>query len=569
MPSQCRRFFLLLFLAACRLCTPAASRADAYAAAVLADEPAAYFRLTETNGAYYSLVNAHTATAVGSVTRGAVGSGCRNSTLRQARLFDGLGPDNVGVSLINSLAPGYGIGTQYILGPDAPDLNPGTNSLTLEAWIFLPACYTAAGEGFVIAKIGHPTTIGYVLATRLENNAMCVYGRLVDADSGETSSFNTPYAAVSTGAWHHVAAVFQRNPPGTDDVATIYVNGAAQGATTGSLSKIGNAINGLAEPIETLAPLGIGVGVKTNGAVLGYAMSGFVDEVAIYRRAMDAEAISTHYEAAAGAWRRSSTAPAGNHLVAALSRSAITSSTGRVAFWIDESAIEGYQDFAQPTEAFRPDRTELLMPNNRTVPALGFTSTLSHYLELTANSAMDGNTWTWFIVFRHEGANAVRVLIRSAYSSGTPQPTSNAALWGTYLQANTVINAHSRQLSGTLVSTVQTPASANQWAISSGNWNGTADSLNGVEAGTLIARLRDAAGTVYPPFTTGATAAATGHVRTRVGLNSSDTQYAFNGKIVEILLYNTALSASDVSAVEQYLSSKYLRSGSGTLLLIR
>jgi hypothetical protein len=49
-------------LAACRLCNPATSRADAYAAAVLTDEPAAYFRLTETNDAYYSGVNAFTGT---------------------------------------------------------------------------------------------------------------------------------------------------------------------------------------------------------------------------------------------------------------------------------------------------------------------------------------------------------------------------------------------------------------------------------------------------------------------------------------------------------------------------
>jgi hypothetical protein len=574
MPNS--RFWLtrLAFLSGLLFSGPFAARGDAYASAILTDEPAAYFRLGEAAGVYYSLVNGHTGTVVGSASRGGAGPGCRNASMRGARLFDGLEPDNATVYVKNALQPQYGVGTEFIRVPDSPGLNPGTNGLTLEAWVYLPSLYTVAGDGLIIAKLGTPEKdirVGYSLATRLENESLCVYGRLIDQEAELSAFFDTPFAAIATGAWHHVAAVFQRNPPGTQDLASIYVNGVLRGTTTGSLSKVGNVIDGQPEDIKPTAPLGIGAGIRTNGTVLGYALHGSVDEAAVYGRALGWEAVSNHYEAAAGTRRGTTTVPVTENLLAALqSVSSITSSTGRVAVWVDEAPGGGYQDFVQIVAAYRPSRTQIAMPNSRPLAALDFNSAAQQYLELQTNAAMNTNTLTWFVVFKPDVTNAIQVVTRTAYTSGAG-PSGSPSLWGTYAQINTAINTYSRQVGGTMGSGVLTPADATGWLIASGAWNGTNVAVNGVAAKTMTARLRDPAGTVYAPASaTGLDANPAGHLRTRVGLSSTvASPYPFVGKIAEVLIYTTALSASDVAAVEQYLASKYFIPAKGTLMLVR
>lgn len=544
-------------------------RADAYSSAVTADHPAAYFRLSETNGSYFSVDNAHTGTVVGSVTRGLIGPGPRVDALRQTRLFDGLDLDNVGPVFANGT--NNTLVTQAISVPNATALNAGTGSITLEGWVNRPVVPPVANNGMIFSKMGYSgnnARMGYTLATITDAGGVMS----LQASLRYTNDiFASPSATMTTGVWYHVAAVFDRS--GEEDTATLYVNGAAQGTTTSAVLRAGDAPGGARENIQSTVALGIGATMTYTGGSQWYGISGRVDEVAFYTNALTAEQISSHYAAARGSLRGTSTPPVTNGLLVAVQgRSAITSSTARVGVWVDEAPLGGYQDFLQPTEANRPTGTNVLMPKGRPASVLNFAMGGTNYLELGATPAMDTNTWTWFAVFKPNPASAgmTRVALRSAYTSGAG--ASSSSIWGSYLHQTQGFLAQTRQSGGTAVIASFVPAVSNQWFILSAAWNGTGSDLNGNPATTLLGRLQDELRTVYGESTANnATATPLGHVRTRIGANSdiSSSPYPFDGMIAEILIYSTLLSPSDISAVETHLIRKYLAQQCGSGFTIR
>jgi hypothetical protein len=365
-----------------------------------------------------------------------------------------------------------------------------------------------------------------------------------------------------------VVAVFDRNPPGVDDTATLYIDGVAQGTTNGSAVKSDSTINGQTVDMQPPGNLGIGA---LPGSNLG--MRGRVDEVAIYARALSAAQVSNHYAAGRGTLRGLSLPPITNNLVLAVqASSAVTSSTGRVGIWEDEAAAGGYQDFLQLTDAGRPSWTNDTLPTGRQGGVLNFKMVSTNYLELGASPAvMDTNTWTTFVVFKPNPASAgtPRFLFGSGYASGATFQSTN--FWGSYVHSANSFLAFSRSNSSAFIGASITPPNSNQWFVMSSIWNGTAAALNGNAATTIVARLQDESRTAYTPNSAvGANALPSGHLLTRIGqITQPGFSFPFDGKIAEILFYNTALSAADVSAVEEYLVGKHLILRQGTVILLR
>jgi hypothetical protein len=101
-----------------------------------------------------------------------------------------------------------------------------------------------------------------------------------------------------------------------------------------------------------------------------------------------------------------------------------------------------------------------------------------------------------------------------------------------------------------------------RWFVLSTVWNGTTALLNGNGATTTVARLQDQFRTLYPPSSAvGGNSTPLGHINTWIGgYNVADPAWTlpFDGKIAEILFYNTALPAADVNTIESYLVDKYL-----------
>jgi hypothetical protein len=537
-------------------------RADAYSSAVLADNPVVYFRLNETNGDYFSSDNVYTGKVIGGFSRTYTGPG--PLTLRSSYLFNGLDLDNVCPFLANGTSPADAAGSQYITVTNAAAVNPGTNDLTLEAWLFLPQNYVT-NTGVALAKMGNASNsyrVGYYLTTTMNGGVMSVQSHLLDSDSSWASAaLSTPLAVVGTGVFCHVAAVFDRHPPGTEDTATIYVNGIAQGTTSNSMLKTGNVISGSTQDIQPLSQLGIGAIIKSTGG-RGFAINGRVDDVAIYTRALSAAAISNHYAVAAGTRRGTSLPPVTNSLLVALhGGSAIASPTDQVGLWADEASHGGVQDFLQSTSVRRPTWSYDLLPSGRKAGVVNFDRTVTNYLALAATPVMDTNTWTSFVAFKPNAAagGSSWTLFNSSYTSGAG--SASPILWFVILYPTNLYSV-TRAAANTWVGPSFILSDRDRWFVLSTVWNGTTALLNGNGATTTVARLQDQFRTLYPPSSAvGGNSTPLGHINTWIGgYNVADPAWTlpFDGKIAEILFYNTALPAADVNTIESYLVDKYL-----------
>jgi hypothetical protein len=116
------------------------------------------------------------------------------------------------------------------------------------------------------------------------------------------------------------------------------------------------------------------------------------------------------------------------------------------------------------------------------------------------------------------------------------------------------------------------PEISNQWFVNVGVWNGTTEERNGNKPTSVMGQLWDQNGVSYPvsssQSTNNAGASPTGHTRTRIGWGP-DGVGPFDGQMAEILIYRTALSSEEITAVVEYLEWKYLRSRRGTVIYLR
>lgn len=560
-----------------------AMRAEAwdsgYMEAVTASQPVAYFRLSETSGKFYTTGNAYTGTPTSvTLVRGpGPSTGGGSSTL----LLNGLEWTNQGASFTNPLAPNSINASSYIMVTNSASLDVRTNSLTLEAWVNIPVAYTNHNQpGNILCKCGDnttPTRTGYLLDTLTDTNTGVLYvrGQIRDSElpTGD-AFFPTPSALLSTGVWHHVAAVFVRNPPGTPDTATLYLDGVVQGTTNSSVLKVGNVVSGSAQDIQSTKDLAIGC---FSSSTPGFGVRGYVDEPAIYLRALSAAEISNHWAAAKPTPRPGLFVPVTNNLLVALQSGAtVTNATGRVAYWLDSASAGGWQDFSQMTNAWQPAPTQATMPSSRPCEVLDFTAANTNCLEMGSSAAsMDTNTWSWFIVFKPDfcGGGTARILMRSAYTyTANPTTTGASTLWGSYLDSAATFNPHTRTSAGGISTPYFTPRATNQWFVMAAVWNGTAGALNGNAATSIMSFLRSEQHVLYTvsvgTSTNNASANPTVHLLTRIGANS-DYAGPFDGQMAEILIYNTALSAADVERVLTYLEGRYLIFRGGSVFKMR
>jgi hypothetical protein len=220
-------------------CTP-------YRDVVLADSPAAYWRLGEaqaSSSAADEAASPDAGTYANAPTLGQWGPLSGDSS--RAVRFDGAGA--------------------FVDVPDAAKLKPGSAS-SLEAWV-----KTSAANGVIVDKpLVAGSTVSYSLSVASGKAKVAV-----NLSGGAYSVTST--ASVNDGNWHHLVGTF------TGSTLALYVDGASAASsvsTSGSLQ-------------YSTSKLQIGRFDATAGTYL----AGVVDEVALYPAALTATQIGAHYAA--------------------------------------------------------------------------------------------------------------------------------------------------------------------------------------------------------------------------------------------------------------------------------
>lgn len=214
-----------------------------YARLVASDGPGAYWRLGETAGDSARDASGNGADGVytGEVVRGQPGA---------------LAGDEDGAVRLTG---------GYVSVPDGSAVSL-TGPCTVEAWVKVT---TAAQQG-IVEKYDAPAYNGYVLRTVTGNK---LFAQTLTGSQPLPPSVTGP-TTVLPGLWHHVASVFDGR------TLTVYLDGEKQ-ATVAST----------AAPTDGGGTLKLGA----RGDDAGVRLSGWLDEVAIYPRALDADRLKAHY----------------------------------------------------------------------------------------------------------------------------------------------------------------------------------------------------------------------------------------------------------------------------------
>lgn len=172
-------------------------------------------------------------------------------------------PDPAGIP--NGAAAFHG-STSRITVADSPDFKLGTNSFALACWVNLMSLPGASGAA-LISKFYE--TSGWDARWRFYVDAS---GRVGLHWSNATVNDREAYCvtALSTGAWHHVAAVMRR---GATNVCEIYVDGASV-PVAGRTSPISGVF-------DNSMPIMLG-----QDTVYNMPLDGVLDDVRLYSRAL-------------------------------------------------------------------------------------------------------------------------------------------------------------------------------------------------------------------------------------------------------------------------------------------
>lgn len=167
--------------------------------------------------------------------------------------------------------------SQYVVVPDAPELNP-TRGLTVEAWInpeaqpgaIAPPIIKKAGAGAAPTEEAQAT--GYAL--ELRGDGAVILGVYLAGAPGHWAF--SPAAPVPQNQWTHVAGVFD------GESVSIYLNGELAGS----------------QPAPgRIAPSHNDLQIGHDPSNPDRYFKGLIDEAAVYDRALDAGEIHTSYEA--------------------------------------------------------------------------------------------------------------------------------------------------------------------------------------------------------------------------------------------------------------------------------
>ena len=240
-----------------------------YRTAVLADSPIVYYEFDETSGT----------TAANSATTGASYTG----TFKTAG-----GSVTVNQTSFANGGTAYGFGGGFIAAAFA--LTNSLDEWTVEAWVSYDPAKTSASNFLSNDQGGWNNDVLFGIGA--ENGSLGVPGGSVgliqQGSPGSTRDFvGSPLTA---GEWHHVVVTGST----AAGAITLYVDGIPAGAPDISLVN-GATFNG-ANGIGT-ANLTLGA-ARPNSADPGYRpYHGLLDEVAIYDKVLDANAVARHYDA--------------------------------------------------------------------------------------------------------------------------------------------------------------------------------------------------------------------------------------------------------------------------------
>lgn len=254
--------------------------AGVYSAAVLADNPVAYYRLNET-----TLSTAADASAVGGAQDGAyinfaTGAGSGNIAQAGPRPTDLVGGQPLLGFNADNRAPhfageqGDAADRTRVEVPDSAALDI-TGALTLEAWVNPDSLGTSSNNGIVVKYRGSGNQRAYNLFVDQQSAGNVGGPGLVISDdgafnsAGEIVETDTPLA---TGEWSHVVATYV-----PDTSARLWVNGVMVEELTGTA-----VLDNIA---STSAPLWIGAQFDLSNARNFF--DGLIDEVAVYDYALD------------------------------------------------------------------------------------------------------------------------------------------------------------------------------------------------------------------------------------------------------------------------------------------
>jgi uncharacterized repeat protein (TIGR03803 family) len=171
----------------------------------------------------------------------------------------------------------------FVQIPDAPSLRP--TNFTIETWVRFDNLYSAStspGEQYLVFKQNTRTNSyieGLALEKVINTNNQHVFHFVVIGAGGPPSAKVDSVTVVSTGVWYHVAAV--RGPTSLQ----IFVNGKLESeASVGFTNDYGNF------------PLYFG---STGQSFYDGKLSGRLDEVTLYNRALGSNEIAAIYAAGA------------------------------------------------------------------------------------------------------------------------------------------------------------------------------------------------------------------------------------------------------------------------------
>ncbi len=187
-------------------------------------------------------------------------------------------PGTSGKALALGVQPGD---VQYLVAAASEDVQLGPN-YTIETWI-QPT--TISGWNRLVLRWGGPATYAYHLAIHQGLASLChnqANGEYLFAEGGR----------LAAGQWYHLVGVAQQDRAApSQSTLTVYLNGRRVGTTPfdGTLKAV------------AAEPLGVGDSAGAPGA--GTRFRGYLDELAIWKRALSAEEIATHFARRAGVLR--------------------------------------------------------------------------------------------------------------------------------------------------------------------------------------------------------------------------------------------------------------------------
>ncbi|HEX4120634.1 MAG TPA: LamG-like jellyroll fold domain-containing protein, partial [Verrucomicrobiae bacterium] len=241
-----------------------------YPAKILSDDPVAYWRLDETNGA--TIANDYVGGHDGNYSQVVLGvpgySSVDTDTAVEVGTNAGFSTDSYMQEIDNS-AQGL---------PLIDFAGQGSNAdFSVEVWAKGPPGQNPAGS-CIVAK-------GYSGSDQFTVDASAPGGKfrfnLRNAKGGSAGAIYSPVGP--DGNWHHLVAVCDE----TDGEMVLYVDGQ----TSGTITAIGGT--GVAE-----TPVPVSVGAQSSGGDFLYQFNGTIDEVSLYNYALSAGEVAAHYQAA-------------------------------------------------------------------------------------------------------------------------------------------------------------------------------------------------------------------------------------------------------------------------------